>query len=93
MDLQSDAFFGTCTNYRIYMEKIPKNVSVEFLGYYARDNIKVDQVKVSFSSPTWLSHPLQYQGSNIGWTATNFQTYEDGGVHVISPLQLKNPGT
>ena len=93
MDLQSDAFFGTCANYEIYMEKIPKNVSIEFLGYYARDNIKVDQVKVSFSSPTWLSHPLQYQGSNIGWTATNFQTYEDGGVHVISQLQLKNPGT
>ena len=68
-------------------------MSVELLGYSSTDNINVKSVLISLSSPTWISHPLEFQAKDIGWTSTNLQTYIDGGLHVISQLHIKNPGT
>ena len=49
-------------------------------GYHERDNIKVEEVLVNFASKTWLSQPLQFHASNIGWTGTNYQSYDEGKV-------------
>ena len=93
MNLPSDAFFDTCKTLRISRTNVPQNMSVEFLGYSSNDNINVKSVLISLSSPTWISRqPLEFQAKDIGWTSTNLQTYIDGGLHVISQLQLKNPG-
>ena len=47
-------------------------------GYHERDNIKVEEVLVNFASKTWLSQPLQFYASNMGWTGTNYQSYDEG---------------
>ena len=93
MNLPSDAFFDSCKTLRISRANVPQNVSVELLGYSSTDNINVKSVLISLSSPTWISHPLEFQAKDIGWTSTNLQTYIDGGLHVISQLHIKNPGT
>ena len=60
-------------------------------GYHERDNINIEEVLVSFASKTWLSQPLQFYASNMGWTGTNYESYDEGGVHLVTPLNLKNP--
>jgi hypothetical protein len=92
MDLPSDAFFGKCRGFKIQRNLIPKNLSVEVLGYYNRDNIKIDTILVAFVSPTWLGQPLEFETANLGWTTTNINTYGDGGVHVLKSLKLQNQG-
>ena len=68
MNLPSDSFFGNCLEFDIHLNNIPKNLSVEILGYYNRDHIKIDMVQLIFVSPTWISHPMTFQASNLGWT-------------------------
>lgn len=93
MNLPSDNFFGTCKTLQIARENVlATNMSVEFLGYSSSDNINVKSVFISLSSPTWISQPLEFQAKDIGWTSTNLQTYAEGGLHLIAPLTLKDPG-
>ena len=47
-------------------------------GYHERDNINIEEVLVSFASKTWLSQPLQFYASNMGWTGTNYESYDEG---------------
>ena len=92
MDSTSDDFFDSCQNAKIFKDDIPQNLSIEFLGYHARDNIRIDDVHLSFKSPTWIGQPLNYEILDFGWTGTNYESYEDGGVHAVRNSTLKNPG-
>ena len=68
MNLPSDSFFGNCLELEIHLNNVPKNLSAEVLGYYNRDHIKIDMIQLIFVSPTWISHPMKFQASNLGWT-------------------------
>ena len=92
MDLQSDDFFGSCNSAKISSKKVPQNLTIELLGYHARDNIRIENILVSFVSPTWIGNPLQYEILDVGWSGTNYKSYEDGGVHLIKTMKSKNPG-
>ena len=91
MDNPSENYFGTCLHSKLNRENLPMNLSIEFLGYHKTDHIKIERALVAFSSPTWLTNPLKFQGSKIGWSDTNYQSYQDGGIHVLSALTLLNP--
>ena len=66
-------------------------------GYHERDNINIEEVLVSFASKTWLSQPLQFYASNMGWTGTNYESYDEGycdlscGAERILPEHIYNP--
>ena len=92
MNLPSDSFFGTCSDIEFHRNDIPQNLSVQVLGYYNRDNIKIDKLMITLLSPTWISYPLEFEVLNLGWTETNYINYGDGGVHLIKHMILKNPG-
>ena len=51
-----------------------------YTGYHERDNIKIEDVLVSFASQLWISPHLQFEASQIGWTSTNYQRLQKTSI-------------
>ena len=80
-------------------DRIPHEITVEFLDYYDRDYIKLKLVELHFRSATWLSDPLVFhkdyyadEEPQSGWANTNKESYEEGGAIVKVKVTMKDTG-